>query len=151
MERAAIVCPLRTAVGSFGGTLRSVPVEDLGAVVTVQRRDTHLRHDLEHPLVDPLDEVLLGGLVIEITLAVFEDSLAAQIGQSFESQVRVHCAAAVTEQQGEMMHLARLARFEEQCALRASSLANQVLMHARNRQQRPSRRSAVSDRPLCKY
>ncbi len=33
MKRAAIVCPLRTPVGAFGGALRSVPVEELGASV----------------------------------------------------------------------------------------------------------------------
>jgi acetyl-CoA C-acetyltransferase len=33
MRRAAIVTPLRTPVGTFGGTLRPVPVEDLAATV----------------------------------------------------------------------------------------------------------------------
>lgn len=33
MRRAAIVCPLRTPVGTFGGSLRPVPVEVLGATV----------------------------------------------------------------------------------------------------------------------
>ncbi len=33
MKRAAIVAPLRTPVGTFGGTLRPVPVEDLAATV----------------------------------------------------------------------------------------------------------------------
>jgi acetyl-CoA C-acetyltransferase len=33
MRRAAIVTPLRTPVGAFGGTLRPVPVEDLAATV----------------------------------------------------------------------------------------------------------------------
>jgi len=33
MRRAAIVSPVRTAVGSFGGALRPVPVEELGATV----------------------------------------------------------------------------------------------------------------------
>ncbi|MFO7190730.1 acetyl-CoA C-acetyltransferase [Thermocrispum sp.] len=33
MRRAAIVSPLRTPVGAFGGTLRPVPAEDLAAVV----------------------------------------------------------------------------------------------------------------------
>ena len=33
MRRAAIVSPLRTAVGAFGGSLRPVPVEALGAAV----------------------------------------------------------------------------------------------------------------------
>jgi len=32
-RRAAIVAPLRTAVGTFGGTLRDVPVETLGSIV----------------------------------------------------------------------------------------------------------------------
>src|SRR5512141_1129786 len=36
MRRAAIVCPLRTPVGTFGGALRTVPVEELGAVVLKQ-------------------------------------------------------------------------------------------------------------------
>ncbi|WP_447982578.1 acetyl-CoA C-acetyltransferase [Achromobacter kerstersii] len=33
MKRAAIVSPLRTPVGAFGGTLKGVPVEELGAIV----------------------------------------------------------------------------------------------------------------------
>jgi acetyl-CoA C-acetyltransferase len=33
MRRAAIVAPVRTAVGGFGGSLRSVPAEDLAAAV----------------------------------------------------------------------------------------------------------------------
>jgi acetyl-CoA C-acetyltransferase len=33
MKRAAIVCPLRTPIGAFGGALKSVAVEELGATV----------------------------------------------------------------------------------------------------------------------
>jgi acetyl-CoA C-acetyltransferase len=33
LRRAALVAPTRTAVGTFGGALRDVPVEDLGATV----------------------------------------------------------------------------------------------------------------------
>ncbi|MER7618079.1 acetyl-CoA C-acyltransferase, partial [Nonomuraea wenchangensis] len=33
MRRAAIVAPVRTPVGTFGGSLRPVPVEDLAATV----------------------------------------------------------------------------------------------------------------------
>ena len=33
MKRAAIVSPLRTPVGAFGGALKPVPVEELGAIV----------------------------------------------------------------------------------------------------------------------
>ena len=33
IRRAAIVAPLRTGIGAFGGGLRGVPVEELGATV----------------------------------------------------------------------------------------------------------------------
>ena len=33
MRRAAIVSPLRTPIGAYGGALRPVPVEELGATV----------------------------------------------------------------------------------------------------------------------
>src|SRR5258707_12193864 len=45
LRRAAIVCPLRTPVGAFGGSLRSVAVETLGATV--------VRAILERTRIDP--------------------------------------------------------------------------------------------------
>jgi acetyl-CoA C-acetyltransferase len=52
-RRAAIVAPLRTAVGTFGGSLRDVPVEELAA--------TAIRAVLERAGVDPerIDDVCL--------------------------------------------------------------------------------------------
>ena len=52
MRRAAIVQPLRTPVGSFGGTLRDLPVEDLAATV--------VRAVVERSGVDParIDDVV---------------------------------------------------------------------------------------------
>lgn len=52
MRRAAIVAPVRTAVGVFGGALRSVPVEALGAAV--------VRAVLERTRIDPacVDDVV---------------------------------------------------------------------------------------------
>src|SRR6202047_1703568 len=49
---AAIVCPVRTPVGTFGGSLRSVPVETLGATV--------VRAILERTRIDParIDDVV---------------------------------------------------------------------------------------------
>ncbi len=44
-RRAAIVCPVRTPVGAFGGSLRGVPVETLGATV--------VRALLERTQLDP--------------------------------------------------------------------------------------------------
>ncbi len=52
MRRAAIVSPLRTPVGTFGGSLRPVPVEDLGSAV--------VRALLERTGLDPerIDDVV---------------------------------------------------------------------------------------------
>jgi acetyl-CoA C-acetyltransferase len=52
VRRAAIVSPLRTPVGTFGGSLRGVPAEDLAAVV--------LRELLARTAIDParIDDVV---------------------------------------------------------------------------------------------
>jgi acetyl-CoA C-acetyltransferase len=52
MRRAAIISPLRTPVGTFGGSLRSVPVETLGATV--------VKAVLEQAALDParIDDVV---------------------------------------------------------------------------------------------
>jgi acetyl-CoA C-acetyltransferase len=52
MRRAAIVSPLRTPVGTFGGSLRGVPAEDLAATV--------LRELLTRSTIDParIDDVV---------------------------------------------------------------------------------------------
>jgi acetyl-CoA C-acetyltransferase len=52
MKRAAIVSPLRTPIGAFGGSLKSVPVEELGACVA--------RAVIERTGLDParLDDVV---------------------------------------------------------------------------------------------
>jgi acetyl-CoA C-acetyltransferase len=53
MRRAAIVSPVRTAVGAFGGALRQVPVEDLAAAV--------IKAVVERSGIDPerIDEVAM--------------------------------------------------------------------------------------------
>ena len=52
MRRAAIVAPVRTPVGAFGGALRGVPVEELGAVAA--------RAVVERTGLDPARIVVLG-------------------------------------------------------------------------------------------
>lgn len=54
MREVAIVSPVRTPVGRFGGTLRDIPAEDLGALV--------VREAVSRSGVDPerVDEVVLG-------------------------------------------------------------------------------------------
>ncbi len=54
MRRVAIVSPVRTAVGNFGGTLRDVSAADLASIV--------IKETLERSGVDPakVDDVILG-------------------------------------------------------------------------------------------
>lgn len=49
MRRAAIVAPVRTPIGAFGGALRPVPVEDLGATVA---REVVRRTGVDPAVVD---------------------------------------------------------------------------------------------------
>ena len=54
MRGVAIVSPLRTAVGGFGGTLKPIPAADLGAIVLKQIiSNTNLD-------VEKIDDVILG-------------------------------------------------------------------------------------------
>ncbi|MAQ53917.1 MAG: acetyl-CoA C-acyltransferase [SAR202 cluster bacterium] len=54
MRRVAIVSPVRTAVGNFGGTLKDVPAEELACTV--------IKETLERSKLDPakVDDVILG-------------------------------------------------------------------------------------------
>ena len=54
MREVAIVSPVRTPVGRFGGTLKDIPAEDLGALI--------IREAVSRSGVDPerIDEVVLG-------------------------------------------------------------------------------------------
>ena len=54
MRRVAIVSPVRTAVGNFGGTLKDVPAEELACTV--------IKETLERSNLDPakVDDVILG-------------------------------------------------------------------------------------------
>src|SRR5262249_29249181 len=56
--------------------------------------------------------------------------------QRLESEVGVDGAAAVANEQGEMMHFARFARFEHQTHAGASAFPNEVMVQAGNGQQR---------------
>ena len=53
MRRAAIVTPVRTPVGTFGGSLRPVPVEELAA--------TTVRAVVQRSGIDPAVRVLRPG------------------------------------------------------------------------------------------
>jgi hypothetical protein len=63
MRRAAIINPVRTPVGAFGGALRPVPVETLGGIVARCYALT-LSADSALALQDDNDRVVVGGEIL---------------------------------------------------------------------------------------
>ena len=61
--------------------------------------------------------------------------MAVKVFQRLDGQIGIHRARAVSEQQSEMHHLARLAGFDNQRHLVTCLLANQMIVDGRKRQQ----------------
>ena len=94
---------------------------------------------LTTPFDGGLDEVLAGGLVVDVG----QQALADHVVERLEGQVRIDRAAAVADQQREVMHLARLAGFEHEADARARAFADQVVMQAGDGEQRRDRREVA--------
>ena len=116
-------------------------LEHLRAAIALQRRDPHLRGDLDHALGGGLDEVPAGRPVVDVV----QQALVDHVIDRFEGQVRVDRAHPVADQQREVMHLARFAGLEHEARARAQPFADQVVMQARHRHQRRDRREILVD------
>ena len=106
-------------------------LEQLAALVGLQRRDAHLGRDLDHALQNGCVIVLHGGVVV-----LFQQAVLGQFGNAGVGQIGVDRARAVAQKGGEVVHLARFARFQNQRQRRALFGLDQVLVHGRHRQQR---------------
>src|SRR5207248_9908097 len=71
--------------------------------------------------------VLLRRRVIDV---MEHDVLAAEVGDGFESQVRVDGTGAISDQEREMVNVARFAGLDYETNLRAGALVYQVMMDA---------------------
>src|SRR5439155_25775358 len=69
--------------------------KDLRSAIALGRGDAHLRHHLGHALVDGLDVVFDGMLVIHAV----ELALTEHVVERLESQVRVYGAGAIADKQ----------------------------------------------------
>ena len=118
------------------GAVEADGLEDLRAAVALQRRDAHLRHHLQHALVQRLD-VAQHRLVVG---HAGQQPLAQQVVQALEGEIRVDRAGAVAHEQRDVVHFAGVARLDQQAALGAGALAHQVMVHAGGRQQAGDRR-----------
>ena len=117
-------------------------LEHLRAAIALDGRDAHLRHHLDDALGGRLHVVLAGGLVVEVG----QQTLADHVVDGLERDIRVDGAAAVADEQREMMHLAGLAGFEHQADAGAQALANEVVVQPGDRQQRRHRREIAGSR-----
>ena len=114
--------------------------ENLRALVALQRGNAHLRKSLQQALVGGL-HVALENLVPGVVGR--EMAVAVEIFERSDREIRIHRARAVAEQQREVHHLARLARFHDQRHLVARLLADQMIVNRRERQQARNRRVFV--------
>ena len=107
-------------------------LEHLGPRVGGHGRDAHLGHHLEHALAGRLD-VVPAGLARRDAL---EKALRDHVVDGVQRQVRVDCRGAVADEQRHVVHLAGVARLDDQAHLGPGLLADQVVVHGRSEQQR---------------
>ncbi len=84
--------------------------KNLRAAITLDGRDAHFGHRLDHALHSGLDVFLDGGLVVEVD----QQALADHVVKRLKRHVRIDGAATVADEQREVMHLARFAGFEDE-------------------------------------
>ena len=137
---------LDAAVGAGEAQLDDLVVqaddlEQLRAAVARDRRDAHLRHDLEQALADaaPVAAAELGARLG----AHADGALAHQVEQRLVGEVRIDRGRAVADQAREMMRIARRAGLDQDVALAAQAGLHQPVMHRAGGEQRMDRHLAL--------
>ena len=108
--------------------------KDLGTAVATERRDTHLRHDLQKTLVHSLYIVCSSRHRIDIQVAAM-----AHAGKALECKVRVDDRCTVTEQQSKVHNFADFTGLHNQTDFRTNTSFDQGAVHASHRQKRRHR------------
>ena len=114
-------------------------LENLPALVGLQRRDAHFRHDLEHALRNGLpiiaDEIDVG----------IEQPLVARLHESLECQIGVDAVRAVADEQAMVMNLARFAGLDDDADARALRAIHEMVVHRSAREQGAHRHAVRAD------
>ena len=110
-------------------------LEDLGASVTLDGADAHLRHHLDDALLDGL-AIPRDGVVVVNSL---EQALTDHVVERLERHVGIDRSGAVAQKEGEVVHLAGVAALDEEPGPRPLPLADEVMVQPRTRQQRRDR------------
>ena len=121
-------------------------LEYLRAPVALDGRYTHLGHYLQNALIRRLHIVVLGGLVVHNPrqIAIFAD----HIPDGLERKIRIDRDRSVANQQCQVRHFTRLARFHYQAHFRANALPYQMVMHTRHGKQARYRRVVDINPPV---
>ena len=117
-----VAVPAKYFVDEIG--LQADRVEDLRAAIGLIGRDAHLGHHLEHALADRLDVALDDFVIVELL-----GQLGLHRDEGLEGEIGVDRLGAVAGEAGEMMHLARLAGFDDKADRGAQARADQMMMH----------------------
>ena len=84
--------------------------EHLCAVITLDGGNAHFRSDFDHTFSGCFDEILTSQFVIDVG----QHAIADHAIHGLEGEVRIDRAAAIADQQGKVVHFARLSRFQHQ-------------------------------------
>ena len=112
--------------------------KNLRAPIALDGGDAHLREHLHDALHRGLEVILAGGLVINARQEP-QKPLPQHVVEGLEGEVGVDGAAAIADEERILVDLARLAGFEHQTHAGARAFADQVVMHAGDREQRRDR------------
>ena len=110
-------------------------LEDLRALVGLQRGDPHLRHDLQDPLRGPLPVRGHDVVVAVDVLGVLEQSVGPGLPERLEGEVGVDRVGAVADEQAEVVHLPGLAGLHHDADARALVAAHEMVVHGAGREQ----------------
>ena len=105
-------------------------LEDLCALVGLKHRDAHFGGN-------PADTVGHGGniVLLGIVLVFVQQTLFDHLVHALQRQVGVHCPGTVAQQQGKVVHISRICRFQNHADGRPAAGADQMLFQGGNSQQ----------------
>ena len=106
--------------------------------------DAHLAHHLHHALAERLEVVAHGGGRLDAG----ELTLADQVLDRLERQIRVDRGGAESDQHRDVVHFAGVAAFDDQCNGGAFLGAHQMVVHRGDREQRRDRCAGVVGIPI---
>ena len=112
------------------GLLQANRVKNLRAAIGLIGRNAHLGHDLQNALINRLDKALHHLIGIHLLGKFWAHGV-----QRLEGQIGVDGLRAIASETAEVMHLTRIAGFNNQAHRGTQTFADQVMMHSRRAEQ----------------